>query len=208
MKSAPQRFSNVLKEGITPILKENGFKKKGQNYYKSIGEIGQTVNIQKDKWNSKDEIKFTINLGIFSEKYWLWDVDFDKSKKITQLTKESESIIRKRIGELKYGKDFWYSIESQRLEWKLVKDIKEDFVNYILPFFKELDTKDKLINHLKSNQSEYGNDYRLFILLAEEGLKEEAEKVYQKLLENRSEMQIVQIKEKGNKYNLKNKASM
>ena len=109
---------------------------------------------------------------------------------------------------MKYGKDFWYSIESQRLEWKLVKDIKEDFVNYILPFFKELDTKDKLINHLKSNQSEYGNDYRLFILLAEEGLKEEAEKVYQKLLENRSEMQIVQIKEKGNKYNLKNKASM
>ena len=208
MKSAPQRFSNVLKEGITPILKENGFKKKGQNYYKSIGEIGQTVNIQKDKWNSKDEIKFTINLGIFSEKYWLSEFDFDKTKKIPQLPKESESIIRKRIGELKYGKDFWYSIESQRLEWKLVKDIKEDFVNYILPFFKELDTKDKLINHLKSNQSEYGNDYRLFILLAEEGLKEEAEKVYQKLLENRSEMQIEQIKEKGNKYNLKNKASM
>lgn len=208
MKSASQRFSNVLKEGITPVLKENGFKKKGQNYYKSIGEIGHAVNIQKDKWNSKDEIKFTINLGIFSKKYWLSEFDFDKTQKIPELPKESESLIRERIGQLKYGKDNWYLIESQKSEWKLVKDIKEDLMNYALPFFKELDTTSKLINHLKSNLSEYGNDYRLMIMLAEEGFKGEAEKVYQKLLGNCSEIQIKYIKEKGIKYKLKSKACM
>ena len=41
MKSAPQRFSNVLKEGITPILKENGFKKKGQKVKKFINGVFQ-----------------------------------------------------------------------------------------------------------------------------------------------------------------------
>ena len=97
MKSASQKFTNVLEEGITPILKENGFKKKGQNYFKAIGEIGQIVNIQKDKWNSKDEIKFTINLGIFCEKFWLSEFDFDKTLKIPEFPKESESVIRERF---------------------------------------------------------------------------------------------------------------
>jgi hypothetical protein len=164
MKSASQKFSNVLKEGITSILKENGFKKKGQNYFKSVGEIGHAINIQKDKWNSKDEIRFTINLGIFSEKYWLSEFDFDKTHKIPEFPKESESLIRERIGELKYGKDYWYLVEAQKLEWKLIKDIKEDLVNVVLPFFKKLDTTDKLINHLKSNLNENGNDYRLKIM--------------------------------------------
>ena len=67
MKSANQRFSNVVKEGLDHILKENGFKKKGLNFFKLVGDVGQAVQIQKNKWNSKEEVKFTINLGIFSQ---------------------------------------------------------------------------------------------------------------------------------------------
>lgn len=87
---------------------------KGQNYFKSTGELGQTINIQKNKWNSKDEIKFTINMGVFSGKYWLAELDYKKTKEIPLFPKENESIARERTGELKYGKDYCYSIESQK----------------------------------------------------------------------------------------------
>lgn len=89
MKTASQRFSNVVKEAITPILKECGFKKKGQNYFKSYGDIGHALNLQKDKWNSKDEIRFTINVGIFSSKFWLSEFDFEEKGKIPEFPKES-----------------------------------------------------------------------------------------------------------------------
>ena len=166
MKTASQRFSNVMKEGINPILKENGFKKKGSNYFKSMGEIGHTVNIQKDRWNSKDDIKFTINLGIFSEKYWLNVFDFEKTEEIPLFPKEVESVVRKRVSELKYDRDSWYGIEAQKLEWSLIKEVKGDIEKYALPFFDELDTTEKLIDYLKLNQKITGNDSKLSILIA------------------------------------------
>lgn len=98
---------------------------------------------------------------------------------------------------MKYGKDYWYSIESQRIESKLIKDVKEDLAFYILPFFKEIGTKEKLINYLKSNQTKYGYSYRLFIMIAEE-----AQILFNKLFENSAERQVEQLKDRGKKYKL------
>lgn len=205
MKTVSQRFSNVLKEGICPILKENGFRRKGQNFFKPLDEVGHIINIQKDKWNSKDEIKFTINIGVFSNIYWLSELDFENTKILPEFPKESESIIRKRIGELKYGEDYWYSIESQRSERKLIKDVASDIENYVTPFFNKIDSSDKLIKHLKSNQNVFGNDFKLFVFLAENGLMEEAQIKFDELMNDCHDRYKERLENKRIKYSLKNK---
>lgn len=208
MKTASQRFLTVVKEGINSILKTNGFKKKGQNFFKPIGEIGHIINIQKDKWNTKDEIKFTINVGIFSNKYWLSEFDFDKTRNLSPFPKESESIIREHIGELKSGEDYWYSIESQRIERKLIKDIEKDIDRYVIPFLNSIDSTENLINYLKVDQVKYGNDYKLFIMLAEEGLMDDAQITFDRIMEQCETKHTEQMEEKRLKYKLKKKASM
>lgn len=49
MKNAQEKFNNVIKEGIAPILESNNFKKKGFNFYRDLGDVGHAINIQKDK---------------------------------------------------------------------------------------------------------------------------------------------------------------
>ncbi len=204
MKTAIHRFSNVIKDGIGPILKDNGFKRQRQNFFRQIGEIGHAVNIQKDKRNTKDEIKFTINVGIFYSKYWLAELDFTNSKNLPVFPKESESIIRERIGELKFGEDYWYSIESQRIERKLIKDVEQDIKEYILPFFNGIDTTEKLIKYLESNPAIFSNDYKLLIVLAEEGLFKEAQIMFNKIMQKCPKRYIENMEEKRMKYHLKN----
>ena len=58
-------------EKITDYLKENDFKKRGFHFFKSNGSIGYCVNIQNDKWNDANQIRFTLNVGIFTEAFWL-----------------------------------------------------------------------------------------------------------------------------------------
>lgn len=203
MKTASQRFSNVLKKGLIPILKINGFKRQGHNFYKSLDDISHTINIQKDKWSTKDEIKFTFNVGIFSNKYWLSEFDFDNTGFIPAFPKESESIIRKRIGELKFGDDYWYSVESQRLERKLIKDVENDIKEFVLPFLNTINTTKDLINHLKSIQTISENNYKLFIMLAEEGLMDEAQVIFNQIMKQCEERHIDHMEERRIKYKLK-----
>ena len=203
MKTAANRFSNVIKEVASTILKENGFKKQGLNFYRPIDEISHTINIQKDKWNTKEEIRFTLNIGVFSNKYWLSEFDYDEACKLPKFPNESTSIVRERIGELKLGKDHWYTIESQKLEYALIKELKEDIKKYVLPFLNSITNVNELIQYLKNNQTDHGNDYKLFIMLAEEGFLEEAEVVYSKMKKSTSNIdRLKSLTKKGAGYKI------
>ena len=123
-------------EKITDYLKENDFKKRGNHFFKSNGEIGYCVNIQNDKWNDADQIRFTLNVGIFTEAFWLECEDFKNTGIIPTFPKEYECAIRKRIGGLLPVKeDKWYCITSCTYVMKLWNKIERDLTEYILPFF-------------------------------------------------------------------------
>ena len=64
---------------IADFLKENDFKKRGNHFFQSNGSIGYCMNIQNDKWNNAHQIRFTLNLGIYTERFWLEHEDFKLS---------------------------------------------------------------------------------------------------------------------------------
>ena len=133
-------------EKITDYLKENDFKKRGNHFFKSNGEIGYCVNIQNDKWNDADQIRFTLNVDIFTGAFWLECEDFKNTGIIPTFPKEYECAIRERIGDLLTVKeDKWYCITSDTDVVKLWNEIERDLTEYILPFFARYNTASDVI---------------------------------------------------------------
>jgi hypothetical protein len=202
MRNAQEKFNNVVKEGIAPILKKNNFKKKGLNFYKTLGDIGHAIKIQKDKWNSKDEVRFTINIGIFSKPYWFAEYNYDNEVSHPTFPQEHISIIRKRIGDIKYGYDYWYEVESQIIERKVISECVVDCEKYILPYLNSILTQDDLIKYLEANLEKSNFAYKLFTLFCEIGNRDNASILYQKLILEAEGNNLNWLMEKGKKYNI------
>ena len=70
-----EQFYHIVKDGITPILKSAGFRKKGNNFHAHVEELDWCINIQKDKWgfdDSSNTWQFTINIGVSFQN---WRID-------------------------------------------------------------------------------------------------------------------------------------
>lgn len=121
---------------IAEFLKDDDFKKRGNHFFKSNGEIGYCVNIQNDKWNNAMQIRFTLNLGI-----WLEHKDFKHTGVAPAFPKEYECAVRERIGSIMpTNEDKWYCITCDTDVMKLWDYIEHDLTNYAIPFFAGYNT--------------------------------------------------------------------
>ena len=60
-----KKLDKAIKDVITPALKKEGFRKSGRNFYKEIEHYGLCFNIQSSLYNHSEEVRFTLNTGIF-----------------------------------------------------------------------------------------------------------------------------------------------
>lgn len=133
-QTVKEKQAYVLDE-IKYFLQEKGFQKRGYNFFKKNGEIGFCVNIQHDKWNN-NQVRFTLNVGIFTDDFYLKYLDFKHTGIIPTFPKEHDCAIRKRIGELlPEHKDKWYSINAKTDVEELWQCIEVELTQYVMPFF-------------------------------------------------------------------------
>ena len=95
-QSIKEQFNDIVGDGIAPILKAAGFKKRGNNFHAHAGELDWCINIQKDRWGVNDYYstwQFTINIGVTWKDYAA--CLFDKA---CDFPLESSCPIRTRIG--------------------------------------------------------------------------------------------------------------
>ena len=141
-----QEKRKFIFDKIADFLKDDYFKKRGNHFFKSNGSIGYCMNIQNDKWNDANQIRFTLNVGIFTDAFWLKSLDFKKTGIIPTFPKEYECAIRERIGDLLPVKeDKWYCITSGTDVMKLRSEIERDLNEYIQPFFARYNTESDVI---------------------------------------------------------------
>ena len=180
MKTDTQiKFDTIVKEGFTPVLKPLSFKKKALNYYRRLAEVGHIINIQKSSYGDRDNIRFRINIGIFEPKFW----SVSHTGQLPDYPTEPVCLIRKTINDLRGRKDLWYEIHNYTDEQKLIKEIQEDIQQYILPFFDQLDSVEKILLALEKDSNLLGITFDLLIFYAEHGQKEKVQRVYNHLLQ-------------------------
>lgn len=135
-KQTAKEKRSYLFDEIKYFLQADGFRIRGNHFFKRNGDIGYCVNIQNYRWNDSEQIRFTMNIGIFTGDYWLQHLDFKHTGVIPNFPKEHECAIRYRIGELlPESKDKWYSINTKTSIDELWKDLEQDLTKYIVPFF-------------------------------------------------------------------------
>ena len=152
MKTDTQiKFDTIVKESFTPFLNPLSFKKKALNYYRWLAEVGHIINIQKSSYGDKNHIRFRINIGIFEPKFWLVEYDFKHTGQVPDYPTEPDCLIRKTINDLRSRNDLWYEVTDTTNEEALIKEIQEDIQNYILPFFDQLNSVQKIFSALEKD---------------------------------------------------------
>jgi hypothetical protein len=203
MKTSTQlKFDKIIKEGFYDILKPLNFKKNAQNFYRNLGDLGQIINIQKSKYGTKDQVRFTINTGIFVPEYWIACFNF-QNKELPSFPIEPECLIRKRIGDLMNQNDTWYNLDSNMDENILINEMHNNLNLVILPYFSSLKTKSDLVVAIE-NESIIIPGLAKVIIYSEYELKDKAKIEYEKLLsdKNTKPYHMESILEYGHKYGL------
>lgn len=137
---------------IADFLKDDDFKRRGNHFFKRNGAIGYCLNIQNDKWNNSEIIKFTLNVGIYTDSFWLKHEDFKHTGIVPSFPKEYECAIRERIGDLQsVHNDKWYCITADTDVLKLWNDVGHDLEEYVKSFFDRYNTE----SDVKPNQCIY-----------------------------------------------------
>jgi hypothetical protein len=195
------KFDKIVKDGFHELLKPLGFKKKANNFYLQLDSIGQIINVQKSYFGNKNSIGFTINTGIFVPEYWLAFYNYS-SKGIPDYPTEPECLIRKRIGELRNQHDTWYEVKDITDEQQLITEMRKNLTVYILPYFKRLNSSEKMLQELDSTDLKMSPMGKL-IVYGEFRKFEKAKLEYELLLANNTNPHfLMTVKEYGHKYGL------
>jgi len=99
---------------------------------------------------------------------------------------------------LRGRKDLWYEIHNYTDEQKLIKEIQEDIQQYILPFFKQYDSVEKIFYSTDSIFPPFG----ALVFYGEYGKTEKAQKEYNELLKDVNPLAERTLKGYAKKYGL------
>jgi len=175
-----QHFDTIIKDCFQTILKPLGFKKKGNNFYRRLHDLGQIINIQKSSFYSKDHISFTINTGLFIPEYWLTFYTYHNGD-IPIYPTEPSCAIRQRIGKLRYnGMDTWFELNSTVDITELKKETTDNVLNYIVPYFEKNKTKEDVL-YLLQDQNDNLDKFVRIIIYGEYKQFDKAQMEYDKL---------------------------
>lgn len=185
--SIQNELKHIIKDTIAPLFKAKGFKKKGNNFAKTLSDFAYVVNIQNSKWNNNEELEFTFNTGIFTDKLFGTFYEIQTP----QFPSEKFSVLRLRVSELKGIPDEWYKLEPTTDLEKMKRKIQNDIENVILPHFGQFQTIEDVINEirLKELQGWFENPHFLTILYEAYGFREEAQNRINNIYSKQSELQ-------------------
>lgn len=194
------RISFVLRTGVSPLLRTNGFRKTGRVYLASRQEVTWLVQVEKSRWNSKEKAEFTLSGGIYIPgvvSRYLCKPDPAPTK-----VDLADCCISTRIGMLDETQcDTWWKFTGSREicdgDRSIALDIQHRLSHDLLPFFIAYDTRRKVIEFLLqpvapkksgymptasliSPQDEVGRRVYAAFLLANEGNLGQAKQVIER----------------------------
>jgi hypothetical protein len=138
-------WNRLFKEALGPVYKAAGFKRKAGNFHRAAGDCLHVVNYQKSRYSSRDDVTFTINVGIASRRL----LEFYAAPHPPPLTvTEPQCQFRARIGSLLGKDDVWWDIDaSTAFEGLALEHIKLTW-DPILKWLDENGSEEALVRHV------------------------------------------------------------
>lgn len=111
-------FDSLITHTVKPLLKQQGFTKKGLTFYKSNKDLIFVINFQKSYSNNPKETKFYINCGIHSN----------------EILREIKCFYRQRISDIINSPIDGYHI-FEHTDLKLLEEQLTEDLNKVFTFF-------------------------------------------------------------------------
>jgi len=142
-KSEMEVKFDLLVSNIWRHFKPLGYKKQGNNfrYYSREQNYGKIVNFQKSRWGSKNDITFTVNIGLY-----LPDFEFYlRGEYPSGSFCEYDCFTCVRIGELIAKRDTWFELNDEADIGKVYEEVESYFVKFVLPYLDAFNSKDDIL---------------------------------------------------------------
>lgn len=133
MSEIARRIDEVIRTGLAPALKAQGYKKAARTFRRR--EPGHTlvVNVQGSSWNSDDDGSFTLNLGV----YFPTVVPFLDWMRAVERPTEPDCVVRQRIGfVMPLGLDHWWSISPDTDLDALAREVRDAWEQFGRPWLE------------------------------------------------------------------------
>ena len=133
-----EKFNQLIADTVKPILKVNGFNKKGMNFYKEKDDLIFIFNFQNSQGNSFDQTKFFINCGIHST-----NIDRVIGKRDLLEPKEYDCYFRKRISSIIESTEDGYFI-TEETDLQMLNSIIERDLKTVIKMFNSINSTNDL----------------------------------------------------------------
>lgn len=142
-----KEFDDIVKRTIAPFFKGLGFKKNGNSFNRTTGDIIQVANIQKSQWNHADHVSFTFNIGFFNEDIYKnsWD------KAVPKFIREFDCQIHFRLGHITKQSDYWCELNEKVTVDNLEIEIKDHLDNFLKPILETVQTTNSMKEFMITN---------------------------------------------------------
>lgn len=144
--NALEKYDQLYKDFVVPYFKERGFRTPASNFYIDLGDFRKIVQFQKSQFNSRDHVKFTINVGIFDKLANEEFSDRPYGKKLKS-PRPCDCILEKRIGGLLPAHlDKWYQLDENTSIEEVKRNLENDITNYLLPYLNQFNSLEDVVN--------------------------------------------------------------
>lgn len=174
MSEIAKRIDTIIKEGLAPLLKKNGFKKKARNFYRESEDRIEILNVQASQWNEGNEGKFTINIGV----YYPEISEITGAPPVKGMPKEYDCTVRERIGHLSSdNQDRWWNVDGTVNDLEISENVANLVEQLCLPWLSKMSDLEKVKNSIINKLAFVAAGIALF-----QGNREEASALIEKAL--------------------------
>ena len=121
----------MLRDEVGPWLRERGFKKRRNRFRREHDAGWQVVDFQASQWNSRDDVRFTINVWVGVSELQEADADAQFEERVGSLLPE--------------GEDQWWPVPDDTDTAALGQELRQVLEDHCLPWLEKRTTLDQLI---------------------------------------------------------------
>jgi hypothetical protein len=126
-----RRIDAVIKDGLAPALKTQGYRKERRTFRRRGAQCTRVVNVQGSQWNAEHEGRFTLNLAV----YFPAVVPFLDWARATDRPTEADCVVRERIGfVMPVRQDHWWQVTAETDLGALAREVCEAWEEFGAPW--------------------------------------------------------------------------
>jgi hypothetical protein len=143
-----ERYDAFVRKEVGGWLRELGFKRERNRFGRRVDRAWEIVDFQASVWGSRDEVSFTINLGVGLDEV---DSSWDRPRPPAI----AGTMLHTRIGALiDDGNDRWWDVRERTDLDKLAGKIRRLLEREALPWLERRSDRDSLRDLLLADETE------------------------------------------------------